>query len=29
MQIDRSILLRGSYSNIGDHVALTKPRWMA
>src|SRR5216684_3922853 len=29
MQINRSILLRGSYANIGDYVALTKPRVMS
>jgi protoheme IX farnesyltransferase len=29
MQIDRSILLRRSYANIGDYVALTKPRVMS
>jgi len=28
MQINRSIL-RGSYANIGDYVALTKPRVMS
>src|SRR5215467_5260550 len=28
VQIDRSILLRRSYANIGDYVALTKPRVM-
>src|SRR5437660_12914796 len=29
MQINRSILLRGSYANIRDYVALTKPRVMS
>src|SRR6201989_3281527 len=29
MQINRSILLRGSFANIGDYVALTKPRVMS
>src|SRR3954447_21384861 len=29
MQINRSILVRGSYANIGDYVALTKPRVMS
>jgi protoheme IX farnesyltransferase len=29
MQINRSILLRGSYASIGDYVALTKPRVMS
>ncbi len=29
MQINRSILIRGSYANIGDYVALTKPRVMS
>jgi protoheme IX farnesyltransferase len=29
MQIHRSILLRGSYANIGGYVALTKPRVMS
>src|SRR5258708_17628561 len=29
MQINRSILLRGSYANIGDYVALMKPRVMS
>jgi heme o synthase len=29
MQINRSILLRRSYANIGDYVALTKPRVMS
>jgi protoheme IX farnesyltransferase len=29
MQINRSILLRGRYANIGDYVALTKPRVMS
>jgi protoheme IX farnesyltransferase len=29
MQINRSILLRGSYANIGSYVALTKPRVMS
>jgi protoheme IX farnesyltransferase len=29
MQINRSILLRGSIANIGDYVALTKPRVMS
>jgi protoheme IX farnesyltransferase len=29
MQINRSILLRGSYANIGGYVALTKPRVMS
>src|ERR1700737_3505124 len=29
MQINRSILLRGSYANIVDYVALTKPRVMS
>jgi len=29
MQINRSTLLRGSYANIGDYVALTKPRVMS
>src|SRR5260370_16596125 len=29
MQINRSILLRGSYANIWDYVALTKPRVMS
>jgi protoheme IX farnesyltransferase len=29
MQIDRLILLRRSYANIGDYVALTKPRVMS
>ncbi|MBR1247093.1 protoheme IX farnesyltransferase [Bradyrhizobium sp. AUGA SZCCT0169] len=29
MQINRSILLRGSYAGIGDYVALTKPRVMS
>jgi protoheme IX farnesyltransferase len=29
MQINRSILVRGSYPNIGDYVALTKPRVMS
>ena len=29
MQINRSILIRGSYASIGDYVALTKPRVMS
>jgi protoheme IX farnesyltransferase len=29
MQINRSILVRGSYASIGDYVALTKPRVMS
>jgi heme o synthase len=29
MQINRSVLVRGSYANIGDYVALTKPRVMS
>jgi len=29
MEINRSILLRGRYANIGDYVALTKPRVMS
>jgi protoheme IX farnesyltransferase len=29
MQINRSILLRRSYANVGDYVALTKPRVMS
>ena len=29
MQINRSILVRGSYANIGDYAALTKPRVMS
>src|SRR5204862_6887921 len=29
MQMNRSILIRGSYANIGDYVALTKPRVMS
>ena len=29
MQINRSILVRGSYANIGDYVALMKPRVMS
>jgi protoheme IX farnesyltransferase len=29
MQINRSILLRSSYANVGDYVALTKPRVMS
>ena len=29
MQINRSILIRGSYANIGDYIALTKPRVMS
>jgi protoheme IX farnesyltransferase len=29
MQINRSALVRGSYANIGDYVALTKPRVMS
>jgi protoheme IX farnesyltransferase len=29
MQINRSILIRRSYANIGDYVALTKPRVMS
>jgi protoheme IX farnesyltransferase len=29
MQINRSILVRGSYANVGDYVALTKPRVMS
>jgi protoheme IX farnesyltransferase len=29
VQINRSILLRGSYANIGGYVALTKPRVMS
>ena len=29
MQTNRSILVRGSYANIGDYVALTKPRVMS
>ena len=29
MQINRSMLLRGSYAGIGDYVALTKPRVMS
>ena len=29
MQINRSILLRGSYTNIKDYIALTKPRVMS
>jgi heme o synthase len=29
MQINRSIPIRGSYANIGDYVALTKPRVMS
>ncbi len=29
MQINRSILLRGSYAGFGDYVALTKPRVMS
>jgi heme O synthase-like polyprenyltransferase len=29
MQINRSVLLRGSYANIWDYVALTKPRVMS
>ena len=29
MQTNRSILIRGSYANIGDYVALTKPRVMS
>jgi heme o synthase len=29
MQINRSILVRGSHANIGDYVALTKPRVMS
>jgi protoheme IX farnesyltransferase len=29
MQINRSILLRGRYANVGDYVALTKPRVMS
>jgi protoheme IX farnesyltransferase len=29
MQINRSILLRGNYANIGGYVALTKPRVMS
>jgi protoheme IX farnesyltransferase len=29
MQINRSILIRGSYAAIGDYVALTKPRVMS
>src|SRR3954468_7688010 len=29
MEINRSILLRGSYATIGDYVALTKPRVMS
>src|SRR6202521_5407292 len=29
MQINRSILLRGSYASIGDYLALTKPRVMS
>ena len=29
MQINRSILIRGSYANIGDFAALTKPRVMS
>ena len=29
MEINRSILLRESYANVGDYVALTKPRVMS
>jgi len=29
MQINRSVSVRGSYANIGDYVALTKPRVMS
>jgi heme o synthase len=29
MQINRSLLVRGSYASIGDYVALTKPRVMS
>ena len=29
MQINRSILIRGSYANVWDYVALTKPRVMS
>src|SRR5262245_4216722 len=29
MQINRSILIRGSYASIGDYIALTKPRVMS
>jgi protoheme IX farnesyltransferase len=29
MQLNRSILVRGSYASIGDYVALTKPRVMS
>ena len=29
MQVNRSILVRGSYANIRDYVALTKPRVMS
>src|SRR2546429_5631901 len=29
MQINRSILVRGSYANVGAYVALTKPRVMS
>lgn len=29
MQINRSILIRGSYAGIGDYIALTKPRVMS
>ncbi|MEH2505192.1 protoheme IX farnesyltransferase [Bradyrhizobium sp. AZCC 1578] len=29
MQINRSILLHGRYANVGDYVALTKPRVMS
>jgi protoheme IX farnesyltransferase len=29
MQVNRSVLIRGSYASIGDYVALTKPRVMS